>query len=59
MKYVTSLDFTEEPDYDYCKRLFFELIADFKQQGIDASLEWLSIDSVVLVLSAGHQREDV
>lgn len=46
MKYVASLDFAEDPDYDYCKQLLLDLIADFKQQGVNASLEWLHIDSV-------------
>jgi hypothetical protein len=47
MKYVTSLQFEEDPDYDFCKRLFFDLLSDLKQQGREPQFQWLNEDGVV------------
>ena len=46
MKYVTSLQFADDPDYDFCKRLFFDLLSDLKQQGSEPQFQWLNEDGV-------------
>lgn len=46
MKYVTSLLFDDDPDYDFCKRLFFDLLGELKHQGAEPQFQWLIDDKV-------------
>lgn len=46
MKYVASLKFDEDPDYDFCKRMFFKLLEELRQQGGEPRFQWMMEDEV-------------
>lgn len=48
MKYVSSLSFDQEPDYEYMKHLFLTLINSKDSDQLKDGLQWVMVENVKL-----------